>query len=110
MSPKPNIFARLREMPNVRVRSEPQPTLEAIVQPKPEVQQVEPVAIPDRIEFEPIRFRQSVEYPGLGFIELGEVKFYAANICEAFGVAALNGAFGGFNIELTEEEKEKWIK
>ena len=104
MNPKPNIFARLREMPNVRVRSEPQPTLEAIVQPKPEVQQVEPVAIPDRIEFEPFRFRPSVTHAGLGFVEIGGERFYGDSIRAALGEAVIQGAFGALNIELPEEK------
>ncbi len=83
MSLKPNIFARLREMPNVRVRSEPQPTLEAIMQPKPEAPQIELLPIPDRIEFEPLKFRPSLERPGFGFVEIGDARFYGRNVVEA---------------------------
>ena len=107
MSPKPNIFARLREMPNVRVRSEPAPEpspLIGIANPKPEVQQVEPLPIPDRIEFEPVRFRPSVTHEGLGFVELGGERYYGDSIRAALGEAVIQGAFGALNIELPEEK------
>lgn len=97
MNPKPNIFARLREMTNVRVRSEPQPTLEAIVQPKPEVQQVEPMAIPDVVHFEPVVVLPSNVGPGY-YIEIDDAKHYGATPLEALGQAVLNGAFGALNI------------
>lgn len=97
MNPKPNIFARLREMPNVHVRSEPQPTLEAIVQPKPEVQQVEPMAIPDVVHFEPMVVLPSNVGPGY-YIEIDDAKHYGATPLEALGQAVLNGAFGALNI------------
>lgn len=105
MSNGPNIFAKLREMPRVRVRQEPtaEPsTLTAIVEPKPEAPQVEPMAIPDRIEFEPLKFRPSLERPGFGFVEINGVRFYGRNVVEALGTAVLGGAFGAINIEEVE--------
>ena len=103
MNPKPNIFARLREMPNVKVRAEPG-ALASIAEPKPEAAQVEPLPIPDRIEFEPIRFRQSVTHAGLGFVELGGERYYGDSIRAALGEAVIQGAFGALNIELPEEK------
>lgn len=102
MSDKPHIWARLREMPRVSVRSEPtaEPsTLTAIVEPKPEAPQVEPMAIPDRIEFEPLKFRPSLERPGFGFVEINGARFYGRNVVEALGTAVIGGAFGVINIE-----------
>jgi hypothetical protein len=80
------------------------PTLREVVTPKPAVQQTEPVAIPDRIEFEPIRFRQSVTREGLGFVEIGGERFYGDSIRAALGEAVIQGAFGALNIELPEEK------
>lgn len=102
MSNGPNIFAKLREMPRVRVRQEPAPepsALAVIAEPKPEATQVEPMVIPDRIEFEPLKFRPSLERPGFGFVEINGARFYGRNVVEALGTAVLGGAFGAINIE-----------
>lgn len=101
MSVRPGIFDKLREMPRVAVRQEPTPepsALTAIAEPKPEAPQVEPLPIPDRIEFEPLKFRPSLERPGFGFVEIGDAKHYGATPLEALGQAVLNGAFGALNI------------
>lgn len=105
MSNGPNIFAKLREMPRVRVRQEPAPepsALAVIAEPKPEATQVEPIAIPDRIEFEPIKFRQSLERMGMGFVEIDGARYYGVSIKEALGQAVIDGAFGLLNIEIPE--------
>lgn len=102
MSVRPGIFDKLREMPRVAVRQEPSPepsALTAIAEPKPEAPQVEPMPIPDRIEFEPLKFRPSLERPGFGFVEINGARFYGRNVVEALGAAVLGGAFGAFNIE-----------
>lgn len=91
-----------KDMPRVRVRAEPTPepsTLTAIAEPKPEATNVEPMPIPDRIEFEPLKFRPSLERPGFGFVEIGDARFYGRNVVEALGTAVLGGAFGAINIE-----------
>lgn len=99
---KGSLLTVLKDMPRVSVRPEPTPEpspLTAIVEPKPEAQQVEPMAIPDRIEFEPLKFRPSLERPGFGFVEINGARFYGRNVVEALGTAVLGGAFGAFNIE-----------
>lgn len=99
------LLAVLKDMSRVRVRSEPvsEPgALAAIAEPKPEATQVEPLPIPDRIEFEPIRFRPSLERPGFGFVEIDGARFYGRNVVEALGTAVLGGAFGAINIEEVE--------
>lgn len=99
---KGSLLTAINNMPRVRVRQEPtaEPsTLTAIVEPKPEAPQVEPMAIPDRIEFEPLKFRPSLERPGFGFVEINGVRFYGRNVVEALGAAVIGGAFGAINIE-----------
>lgn len=99
---KGSLLTVLRDMPRVRVRAEPTPepsALSAIAEPKPEAPQVEPMPIPDRIEFSPLKFRPSLERPGFGFVEIGDARFYGRNVVEALGSAVLGGAFGAFNIE-----------
>lgn len=101
MSVRPGIFDKLREMPRVRVRAEPTPepsALTVIAEPKPEAPQVEPMPIPDRIEFKPLKFRPSLERPGFGFVEIDGARYYGRNVVEALGTAVLGGAFGTFNI------------
>ena len=100
---KGSLFKALQEMPKVRVRPETPPTtLESIAEPKPEATQVEPIAIPDRIEFEPIKFRQSLERMGMGFVEIDGARYYGVSIKEALGQAVIDGAFGLLNIEIPE--------
>jgi hypothetical protein len=99
---KGSLLTAINAMPRVRVRAEPTPepsTLTAIAEPKPEAPQVEPMPIPDRIEFEPLKFRPSLERPGFGFVEINGARFYGRNVVEALGAAVLGGAFGAFNIE-----------
>ena len=96
------LLAVLKDMPRVRVRSEPAPepsALAVIAEPKPEAPQIELLPIPDRIEFEPLKFRPSLERPGFGFVEIGDERFYGRNVVEALGTAVLGGAFGAINIE-----------
>jgi len=99
---KGSLLTVLKAMPRVRVRQEPTPEpspLAVIAEPKPEAPQVEPMAIPDRIEFEPLKFRPSLERPGFGFVEINGVRFYGRNVVEALGAAVIGGAFGAINIE-----------
>lgn len=99
------LLAVLKDMPRVRVRSEPVPepsALAVIAEPKPEAPQVEPIAIPGRIEFEPIKFRQSLERMGMGFVEIDGARYYGVSIKEALGQAVIDGAFGLLNIEIPE--------
>ena len=99
---KGSLLTVLKSMPRVRVRAEttPEPSaLAVIAEPKPESPQVEPMVIPDRIEFEPLKFRPSLERPGFGFVEIGDARFYGRNVVEALGTAVVGGAFGAINIE-----------
>lgn len=99
------LLAVLKDMPRVRVRAEPVPepsALAVIAEPKPEAPQVGLLPIPDRIEFEPIKFLPSLAQPGLGFVEINGKRFYGQNVVEALGTAVLGGAFGEFNIEEVE--------
>lgn len=99
---KGSLLTVLKDMPRVRVRSEPVPepsALAVIAEPKPEAPQVELLPIPDRIEFEPLKFRPSLERPGFGFVEINGARFYGRNVVEALGTAVIGGAFGVINIE-----------
>lgn len=99
---KGSLLTVLKDMPRVRVRSEPAPEpsmLAVIAEPKPDVPQVEPMAIPDEIHFEPLRVMRW--HCGGGYVlEINGVKHYGETPLETLGQAVINGAFGGFNILL----------
>ena len=112
MSDRPNIWKQLQVQPKIVVRSDssvapPVPdTLAAVAAPKPEVPQVEPQPIPDRVVFAPmhIQFRRSLERPGLGFVEIAGARYYGGSIRAALGQAVIEGAFGLMDIEMPEGE------
>lgn len=109
MSARPNIWKQLKAQPNIVVRSDssfappvitaPQDALREVAEPKPDVQQVEPMSIPDEIHFEPLRVMRW--HCGGGYVlEINGVKHYGETPLETLGQAVINGAFGGFNIQL----------
>lgn len=107
---KGSLLTVLKDMTRVRVRSEPAPepaviatmntmkgALREMAEPKPEASQVEPMAIPDVVHFEPLVVLPSNIGPGY-YIEIDDAKHYGATPLEALGQAVLNGAFGALNI------------
>lgn len=109
MSERPNIWKQLQAQPKIVVRSDSsvnppvmntmREALREVAEPKPDVPQVEPMAIPDEIHFEPLRVMRW--HCGGGYVlEINGVKHYGETPLETLGQAVINGAFGGFNILL----------
>ena len=100
------IWKELKRLPSVdksvvirTAASAAKEPLREVIVPKPEVLQVEPIAIPDEIHFEPLRVRKSIAESGF-FLEIDGAKHYGATPLEALGQAVLDGAFGALTIEL----------